>query len=80
MEKGILSIELIQDVWEEHKGVHDQLNDIIDMMILFDLICEIPDMHYGVRCIHDLHLIVSVEVLFRSLFLHKYILPLETIH
>ncbi|XP_030834474.1 uncharacterized protein LOC105437112 [Strongylocentrotus purpuratus] len=49
LEKGILSIELIQDVWEEHKGVHDQLNDIIDMMIIFDLICEIPDMHDGRR-------------------------------
>ncbi|XP_030834765.1 probable serine/threonine-protein kinase pats1 [Strongylocentrotus purpuratus] len=43
MEKGILSIELIEAVWEQHKGDHDQLDDIIEMMITFDLICEIPD-------------------------------------
>eukprot|EP00057_Strongylocentrotus_purpuratus_P011087 XP_011665561.1 PREDICTED: uncharacterized protein LOC105438900 [Strongylocentrotus purpuratus] len=43
MDKGILSIELIKAIWKEHKGDHDQLNEIIKMMILFDLICEIPD-------------------------------------
>ncbi|XP_063960177.1 uncharacterized protein LOC129267159 [Lytechinus pictus] len=41
--KGILHIDIIKDVWKEHKGEGAQLEDIIDMMIKFDLICEIPD-------------------------------------
>ena len=53
MDKGILSIELIKAIWKEHKGDHDQLNEIIKMMILFDLICEIPDRPDGVRCIQS---------------------------
>eukprot|EP00057_Strongylocentrotus_purpuratus_P007162 XP_011661636.1 PREDICTED: uncharacterized protein LOC105437101 [Strongylocentrotus purpuratus] len=49
-EKGILSIELIQDVWKEHKGDDDQLHNIINMMIKFDLICEIPEGSNGALC------------------------------
>ncbi|XP_063960267.1 uncharacterized protein LOC129266549 [Lytechinus pictus] len=45
--KGILHIDIIKDVWNEHKGEDAQLEDIINMMIKFDLICEIPDTKDG---------------------------------
>nr|XP_054760378.1 probable serine/threonine-protein kinase pats1 [Lytechinus pictus] len=48
--KGILHIDIIKDVWNEHKGEDAQLEDIINMMIKFDLICEIPDTKDGVSC------------------------------
>nr|XP_054760872.1 uncharacterized protein LOC129267159 [Lytechinus pictus] len=47
--KGILHIDIITDVWKEHKGEGAQLEDIIDIMIKFDLICEIPDTKDGER-------------------------------
>eukprot|EP00057_Strongylocentrotus_purpuratus_P011813 XP_011666287.1 PREDICTED: uncharacterized protein LOC100891098 [Strongylocentrotus purpuratus] len=48
-DKGVLSIELIKAVWKEQKGHRDQLDNIIDMMIKFDLICEIPEKPDGRR-------------------------------